>query len=346
MGQGQLQHSWCPLQAQPCWQAAPSFFLPLCTNLSREVTSKAVSVPVLLWDSSFSCAGAQSHPLHLPLVTWEHACQSISCPSLKVEPQGQGCLMSGPGFPGQSQHFWLSWKRSFSKRHSDLIWVLAAMADSSHPREAALVVNHSLPEVCTSLPVWTCPTLLSAPASCPAMEFRKVPLLKGVSQRVKILFAAAKTNCSDSPELPGQGVTGPDGPAVQELLALATARSNLSSGAWSWMSRESTGLKKLLPEPLLYANPSMGWDKPAMSTKEGLGEPGGLVSQWGHSQGRTEPEAEPLHSLSASSSSSSAQSWSSSMATCPGISTQTLAASSWPDDFCQCLLERRKKWGF
>lgn len=72
------------------------------------------------------------------------------------------------------------------------------------------------------------------------MEFRKALLLKGVFQKGKILFAAAKTNCSDSPELPAQGVTGPDGPAVRELLALATASNNLSSGARSWMSKKST----------------------------------------------------------------------------------------------------------
>lgn len=82
------------------------------------------------------------------------------------------------------------------------------------------------------------------------MEFRKAPLLKGVSQRGKILFAAVKTNYSDSPELPAQGVTGPDGPAVWELLALATAGNSLSSGARSWVSRKSsscTGCAEVTP---------------------------------------------------------------------------------------------------
>lgn len=92
------------------------------------------------------------------------------------------------------------------------------------------------------------------------MEFRKVPLLKSVSRRGKNLFAAAKTNCSDSPELPGQGVTGPDRPTVWELLALAAARNSQSSGAQTWMSRKSMGLyRSYALSPFSVPVPAQDW---------------------------------------------------------------------------------------
>lgn len=177
------------------------------------------------------------------------------------------------------------------------------------------MVNHLItpePEVCTSLPAWTCPALLSAPAPCPAMEFSKVPLLKGVSQRGKILFTAA--NCSDSPELPAHGLTGPDGPAGPS--------TNLSSGAGSWMSRKSTGLYRsdsLSPFVPIQAE---NWINTA---KEALGVPGGLVPS-GDTAGQS--QSQPLHSPAASSSSCSAQPGGSSVSMCPGTSAQTLLSIS------------------
>lgn len=42
--------------------AAPSSFLPPCTNLSGEVTSHEVCACLLLWDSSFSSHCAQGQP--------------------------------------------------------------------------------------------------------------------------------------------------------------------------------------------------------------------------------------------------------------------------------------------
>lgn len=95
------------------------------------------------------------------------------------------------------------------------------------------------------------------PGSYPAMEFRKVPLLKGVSQRGKILFAAAKTNCSDSPVLPAQGVTGPDGPA-------GPGYCKQQPELWGTELDEQEkhrAVQELLPEPLLCTNPRMRLDK-------------------------------------------------------------------------------------
>lgn len=56
--------------------AAPSSLLPPCTNPSREVTSKAVSVPVsccgILPSLPFVLRARHLQPVHLPLVTREH----------------------------------------------------------------------------------------------------------------------------------------------------------------------------------------------------------------------------------------------------------------------------------
>lgn len=81
------------------------------------------------------------------------------------------------------------------------------MADSSHPREAALVVNHS------SVRGVHLPSSLDVPSFAVSAWFLPCHGAEesSPSQRErKILLAVAKTNCSDSPELPAQGVTGPD----------------------------------------------------------------------------------------------------------------------------------------